>query len=381
MQQLETTIAALAKRGDELSAKRVAAHDALDKAIKARQEGLLSGDLDDQRALDMLQAAVDTATSALVGIDDAVSVLAQQKAEAEAQLAAERERIERAAAAEKLAAKIGAIEAALPKYLAQSRIFTDALSEIGGHHFESTQMAQFVQNAAAQVELASNIVLVELRAMPERIKTGDAPIPRRPQDDPEPIAPVEPPPLTQVAWMLRTAKFRNYAGVVQYARQYEDCELPLHTAQRALRRDVAVPVTDPRRRDLKGARGGFHPDSRAPDIVDLDDDEAARRPNVASVIGDPRFIVLDRSAEARTLEITVPPAVTMKATPPGLQPHQIVSRIDGWVGGEDRIPAFVAEMIARAMPPLGDGSVTKIKARMYARQRMVERMLRLRHEQ
>jgi hypothetical protein len=71
--------------------------------------------------------------------------------------------------------------------------------------------------------------------------------------------------------------------------------------------------------------------------------------------------------------------VTMKA-PPGWQHHQIVSRIDGWIGGEDRIPASVAEMIARAMPPLADGSVAEIKARMYARQRMVERMLRLRHE-
>jgi hypothetical protein len=71
--------------------------------------------------------------------------------------------------------------------------------------------------------------------------------------------------------------------------------------------------------------------------------------------------------------------VTMKAAPPGWEPHKITSRIDGWIGGEDRIPASVAEMIARALPPLGDGSVAEIKARMYARQRMVERMARLRH--
>jgi hypothetical protein len=69
----------------------------------------------------------------------------------------------------------------------------------------------------------------------------------------------------------------------------------------------------------------------------------------------------------------------MKA-PPGWKPHQIVSRIDGWIGVADRIPASVAKLIARAMPPLSDGSVAEIKARMYARQRMVERMLRLRHE-
>jgi chromosome segregation ATPase len=200
MQQLETTIASLRKRGEQLAAKRVTAQDALDEAIKTRQQALLSGDLDDQRALDKLQAAVDTGTSALAGIDDAISVLALQKAEAESQLAAERERIARAKAAEKLSAQIATIEAALPNYLEQSRVFSHALSEIGHHHFESAQMAQFVQNAAAQVELASNFVLVELRAMPERIKTGDAPIPREP--DAEPVAVVEPPPPTQTVWML-----------------------------------------------------------------------------------------------------------------------------------------------------------------------------------
>jgi hypothetical protein len=53
------------------------------------------------------------------------------------------------------------------------------------------------------------------------------------------------------------------------------------------------------------------------------------------------FTVLDGSAEAR---------------PPGWQPHQIVSRIDGWIvnpENETRIPAAVAEMIARAMPQRG----------------------------
>jgi hypothetical protein len=62
----------------------------------------------------------------------------------------------------------------------------------------------------------------------------------------------------------------------------------------------------------------------------------------------------------------------VKAGPPGWEPHKIVSRIDGWVidpENEDRIPAAVAEMIARAMPFLGDDTVADIRARMYARHR------------
>jgi hypothetical protein len=64
----------------------------------------------------------------------------------------------------------------------------------------------------------------------------------------------------------------------------------------------------------------------------------------------------------------------VKAGPPGWEPHKIVSRIDGWVidpDDEDRIPTLVAEMIARAMPQLGDDTVAAIRARMYARHKKV----------
>jgi hypothetical protein len=64
----------------------------------------------------------------------------------------------------------------------------------------------------------------------------------------------------------------------------------------------------------------------------------------------------------------------MKAGPPGWQQHQLTHRIDGWVidpDDEDRIPTVVAEMIARAMPQLGDDTIAAIRARMYARHRKV----------
>lgn len=69
----------------------------------------------------------------------------------------------------------------------------------------------------------------------------------------------------------------------------------------------------------------------------------------------------------------------MKAGPPGWEPHKILTRIDGWVvvpKTPDRIPTAVADMIARAMPqPRGCGySVEDVRARMRARQRMLDRM-------
>ncbi|WP_342726084.1 hypothetical protein AAFG07_03805 [Bradyrhizobium sp. B097] len=64
----------------------------------------------------------------------------------------------------------------------------------------------------------------------------------------------------------------------------------------------------------------------------------------------------------------------MKSAPPGWQPHQVETRIDGWVvdpNDEARIPAAVAEMIARAMPQPGNGVVASIRARMLARHKKV----------
>ncbi|BBZ97472.1 hypothetical protein BRDID11004_16160 [Bradyrhizobium diazoefficiens] len=62
----------------------------------------------------------------------------------------------------------------------------------------------------------------------------------------------------------------------------------------------------------------------------------------------------------------------MKAAPPGWQPHQIVTRIDGYIAAPGgRIPAAVAEMIARAMPQPADNAVAAIRARMLARHKKV----------
>jgi len=65
----------------------------------------------------------------------------------------------------------------------------------------------------------------------------------------------------------------------------------------------------------------------------------------------------------------------MKGGPPGWNPHEITSRIDGWIvdpENEDRIPARVAEMIVPSMPQLGDGdTVADVRARMLARHKRV----------
>jgi chromosome segregation ATPase len=183
-QKIEDTIAGLAKRGEQLAVKRAKAQDALDKTTKARQDTLLSGDLDDQRAIDKLQSAVDSAASALVGIDDAISILARQKSEAEPALAEQRERVARTAAADKLTVRVTAIETAFKPWLEQSRIFADALSELAHVHFGADEMSKFLENCMGQLETAMNFQITELKTMPAAILDGRQPIPA---DKPKPV--------------------------------------------------------------------------------------------------------------------------------------------------------------------------------------------------
>ena len=60
----------------------------------------------------------------------------------------------------------------------------------------------------------------------------------------------------------------------------------------------------------------------------------------------------------------------MSKGPPGWEPHRITTRVDGWFvdpHDETRIPAVVAEMMARAMPRPTEIEI--IRARMTARHR------------
>jgi hypothetical protein len=233
---------------------------------------------------------------------------ARRRSRAESQLAAERERIERAAAAAKLDKQVAAIEAALPGYLEQSRALADALSKIGHWHFESGQMNSFVQNTMGQIEIAANFTLAELKAMPDAIRQGRQTIPREPA--PTPVAVTEPPPTTITVFMLRSAKYRDHDGRKRFAGQWEDATMPVATAQRALDKRIAVAVTDPCRARLRGARGGdFNP--QAPDVVNLDAvEEPKHLPQTEPdpVLRAANFTVIDRSAEARTIQIEMPRA-------------------------------------------------------------------------
>jgi hypothetical protein len=205
-----------------------------------------------------------------------------------------------------LEAQVATIEAKLPEWLATSRAFSEALTAIGRlRHFESTEMARFIENATAQVEVAANFSLGELKTWPNMIRSGQMAVPR---EEPKVAAVVaEPAPETRRLFALRPIRWTDAEGRVQHCQQFEDCDLTLLAAQRGLREGAVCALDDDRRKQLKGARGGHHVNKAALDLCDLDkvDDASGAHyagPN-SDVLAAADFRVVDRSADARVIAI------------------------------------------------------------------------------
>ncbi|WP_176946136.1 hypothetical protein [Bradyrhizobium sp. Rc2d] len=302
MEKLEAELALLRTRAAALNSRHSAAEAAYDDAKVKLQRHHLEADLNgDDKSRAKFEAAVAAYAVTRDGYADALAEVQAKIADAEQKLAAERAAAERKSASEQLARDLDVVERALPDYLAAGKRFADALEKLHFHH-ESGAMALFIGNTATQVEVAAGFALVELRGMVRAIQDGVAPIPAA-----KPISasvPVSEPP-TQTVFMMKSAKYRDRDGRSRFAGQFEDADMPVTTAQRALRLGVAVPVTDPKRARLRGSRGGDF-DPRAPDVVDLDAVEEHKHvPHIDPVLRAANFTPLP-TAEPRTILIDVP---------------------------------------------------------------------------
>jgi hypothetical protein len=249
MEKLEAVLTALRKRAELLTGRRGTAKAALDDALIQRQRHLLEGDVNDEKVSTRLQSMVDSCTSTLTGIDDALAALQAQTNDAEEALNAERLSVERKVAAEQIAANVATVERQIGPWLAASREIAAAFAKLD-HVFEAGQIGGFITNAAGEVEIAAAVTLAELRNLPKAVADGSAPIPHRP----EPVAPVAEVPAapTQIVFALRSVKWRDENGVQQLGAKFSDVYLPPQSAARALQSGACVRVDDPLRRKNKG---------------------------------------------------------------------------------------------------------------------------------
>jgi hypothetical protein len=303
MEKLDAELAALRARAETLHSRHAAAEAAFVDAETKLQRHLLEADLDDDKVRAKLEVAV--AACALTRDNFAKALAAQQVkvADAEQRQAAERAAVERKAASEKLARDLDAVERTLPSYLDAARAFTKALDELH-HHFESSQMSAFISNAASQVEVAGAFALQELRANVRAIADGTMPMPPA-KEVPAPVVVPEPAPEIRRVFALRQIKWKDAAGRQQYGQQYEDADLPLATAEMALRHGAVTRLDDDRRKQLRGARGGQHVNPNAVDLLDLDALEGWSGARHASFdpVASARITPFDRGIPERKISI------------------------------------------------------------------------------
>jgi hypothetical protein len=179
MQKIQSELAALCARRELLTGKRSAAQSTLDSAVEARQKMLLTGDIEDHQAALALQARIDSATSALVGFDTAITAQGPLIIGAEAKLAAERLDTDRKAASDTLAVQVTVVDQLLGPWVRASRDLATALDAIHWH-FESTQMAAFIRNATGEVESAAAMTADDLKHSIQLMRDGVLAIPSVP---------------------------------------------------------------------------------------------------------------------------------------------------------------------------------------------------------
>lgn len=279
MQTLTTTLAQLQLRAAALADKRSIAEAALATATAARQAHRLEGDLTNEALDAKLQNEVDLCVSKLSGLDADIATLRAKITETEAQLAAERDATERKTASEKLARDLDAVEKALPDCLEAGRRFTSALEQIH-HNFEAGQMATFLASALSQVEIAAAFSLTELRGAVRSIADGTMPIPAA-KPEAVPVA-VQSVPETRRLFSIRPVKWKDSTGLQQFGQEFDYHDVTPGAASRGLRCGALVPLDDPRCKELRTARAGYHVGKNF--AIDLDDEDACRPSHIEPIM-------------------------------------------------------------------------------------------------
>jgi hypothetical protein len=178
MQLLQAELPALTARAKLLTGKRTTAQGMLDAALEARQKMLLTGDIEDTKAVQACQAKIDIATSALAGFDAAIAELVDSVAVAEAKIAAEQLAADRRRASEQLAAQTDLLEKQLGPWLTITRDLAASAALVGNVHFEADQIGGYLRNAASEIETAVHVSVNNLRGSVAAILAGHHPIPR-----------------------------------------------------------------------------------------------------------------------------------------------------------------------------------------------------------
>jgi len=244
MQKLESNLAKLKARAALLVDERIRAQAALDAAKNARQIFMLEGDLSDEKTRWKLQGSVDTCTSALTGVIESIATQDNLIVDAEQQLTAESYAVACVAASEKVTTDVDVVERLVSPWLKATRELAGSLQSLD-HVHEAGAISAHLTNFAGDVEIATAIVIPQLRNLAQAIADGNAPIPRAPEQF---VPVVEPAPTVQLFVVaVDGVKWIDAEGKPQLGGRFSHVFLTESAAARALKIGACVKLSDPQR--------------------------------------------------------------------------------------------------------------------------------------
>jgi hypothetical protein len=261
MEKMKTELATLAARSTKLDTQRAAAQTALDRAVEARDQHKLAGDLDNVAIEGKLQAAVDTATSALSGFAGPMTILAKSIADIEKKIADEHHNVNKKIANEKLAAQVDVIEQQLAPFLKSTRDLAVSTAAVSVANFETDQIAGYLRNAASEIETAVTASVANLRSVAAGILTGQHPIPRPPQvAGAAKAAPPAPTTTTTRLFLTLPVGWFDENGGRHRAASMHDVDLPNGLVAKAKRDGAAHSMDSTLRAKNHGSKTSAPPD-------------------------------------------------------------------------------------------------------------------------
>ncbi len=276
--------AAHTKLAERLTAAEVIVTERRAAAQCLARDGADDVDLDAAEA--QLRAAIDrtaTLTSALA--ETAAQVAALEEAIAKA--ADKKLRSETAAAIEVLAREMTEAGAA---FNAGAARLAETSRRVAAIVLEGHGLQAFAMNAGAEVPAAVAMIVEVLHNRVRATLAGTAPAALPKPDIPAPLISA-PAPETKRLWLTRHARWIDASGQNRIGERYSDQDLTPSAAARALASGAAVPLTDPRRRQLKGQPGPHGP--RFPTASECEDLDAPA-PSTAEPVVHSAFVPLDR---------------------------------------------------------------------------------------
>jgi len=259
-------------------ARKLASEGAADTALLAVEEAM--------------RREQDRAATLIDAIGDADATIADLDSEL-AQVIDQRCRAETAAAVNALIDKWGPASTAFNSAVGRlAELARESALIVGDAH----PLKVFLEAVQQQVQPEADLIANVLRGHVTGVLAGDLPasLPK----PPEPVQPevIERPPIQRM-FTLRIVRWLDAFGVQQLADQYTDADLTPSAANNGLRCGAVVALDDPRRRNLRGAHGGRHPNVHQ--ALDLDDEAACQRPaqinsGAVGVLSDANITVLDR---------------------------------------------------------------------------------------